>query len=401
MIYYVLPQIEFHIKNKNLKITFNKNQTNTTNKYSLKKYLSKIKSLIDKHIKDWDNIKKFTNAYEFIHTNIPNQKISVSKIKPISRAFFKLIEIYNSHSIFTNNNPIKTFHLAEGPGGFIEATAYIRNNINDTYYGMTLIDNNINIPNWSKADNMLKKYPNIKIEYGKDHKGDLYNHQNLIYCKNRYKNSMNVITADGGFDFSNDYNNQEISAFRLIFTQVAYAITMQANGGTFILKIFDMFETSTLEILYLLSCFYNKIIISKPNTSRSANSEKYIVCKYFKYNNTDEISNKFINILKIFETLDFKTYSIFSILNIPIQSYYKTHLLEINACLSHVQIDNILNTIKIITHKDKKHEKIQHLKSNNMQKCMNWCINNNIPFNKYFQQNNIFLGERLKNINKF
>ena len=36
-----------------------------------------------------------------------------------------------------------------------------------------------------------------------------------------------------------------------------------------------------------------------------------------------------------------------------------------------------------------------------MQKCMNWCINNNIPYNKYFQQNNIFLGERLKNINKF
>jgi len=401
MIYYVLPQIEFHIKNKNLKITFDKNKTNTTNKYSLKKYLSKIKSLIDKHIKDWDNIKKFTNPYEFIHTNIPNQKISVSKIKPISRAFFKLIEIYNSHNIFTNNNPIKTFHLAEGPGGFIEATAYIRNNINDTYYGMTLIDNNINIPNWSKADNILQKYPNIKIEYGKDQKGDLYNHQNLIYCKNQYKNSMNVITADGGFDFSNDYNNQEISAFRLIFTQVAYAITMQSNGGTFILKIFDLFETSTLEILYLLSCFYNKIIICKPNTSRSANSEKYIVCKYFKYNNTEEISNKFINILKIFETLDFKTYSIYSILNIPIQSYYRTQLLEINACLSHIQIENILNTIKIITHKDKKHEKIQHLKSNNMQKCMNWCINNNIPYNKYFQQNNIFLGERLKNINKF
>jgi 23S rRNA U2552 (ribose-2'-O)-methylase RlmE/FtsJ len=401
MIYYVLPQIEFHVKNKNLKITFDKNKTNTTNKYSLKKYLSKIKSLIDKHIKDWDNIKKFTNPYEFIHTNIPNQKISVSKIKPISRAFFKLIEIYNSHNIFTNNNPIKTFHLAEGPGGFIEATAYIRNNINDTYYGMTLIDNNVNIPNWSKADNMLQKYPNIKIEYGKDQKGDLYNHQNLIYCKNQYKNSMNVITADGGFDFSNDYNNQEISAFRLIFTQVAYAITMQSNGGTFILKIFDLFETSTLEILYLLSCFYNKIIICKPNTSRSANSEKYIICKYFKYNNTEEISNKFINILKIFETLDFKTYSIYSILNIPIQCYYKTQLLEINACLSHIQIDNILNTIKIITHKDKKYEKIQHLKSNNIQKCMNWCINNNIPYNKYFQQNNIFLGERLKNINKF
>tara|TARA_Y100000287_G_scaffold107203_1_gene85928 strand:- start:992 stop:2185 length:1194 start_codon:yes stop_codon:yes gene_type:complete len=397
----VLPQIEYHLKNKNLKITFNKNNENTTNNYSLKKYLSKIKSLIDKHIKDWDNVKKYTNTYEFIHTNVPNQKLSVSQIKPISRAFFKLIEIYNTHNIFTNNNPIKTFHLAEGPGGFIEATAYLRNNKNDIYYGMTLIDNSINIPNWSKADNMIKKYKNIKIEYGQDEKGDLYNHKNLIHCKNLYKNSMNVITADGGFDFSNDYNNQEKTAFRLIFTQVAYAITMQANDGTFILKIFDMFEKSTLEIIYLLSCFYNKIIICKPNTSRSANSEKYIVCKYFKYSKTDEISEKFINVLKIFETLDFNTYSIFSILNIPIQSYYKTQLLEINACLSHIQIENILNTIKIITHKDKKYDKIQHLKSNNMQKCMNWCINNNIPYNKYFQQNNIFLGERLKNINKF
>ena len=401
MIYYVLPQIEYHLNNKNLKITFNKNNENTTNNYSLKKYLSKIKSLIDKHIKDWDNVKKYTNTYEFIHTNVPNQKLSVSQIKPISRAFFKLIEIYNTHNIFTNNNPIKTFHLAEGPGGFIEATAYLRNNKNDIYYGMTLIDNSINIPNWSKADNMIKKYKNIKIEYGQDEKGDLYNHKNLIHCKNLYKNSMNVITADGGFDFSNDYNNQEKTAFRLIFTQVAYAITMQANDGTFILKIFDMFEKSTLEIIYLLSCFYNKIIICKPNTSRSANSEKYIVCKYFKYCKTDEISEKFINVLKIFETLDFNTYSIFSILNIPIQSYYKTQLLEINACLSHIQIENILNTIKIITHKDKKYDKIQHLKSNNMQKCMNWCINNNIPYNKYFQQNNIFLGERLKNINKF
>ena len=266
---------------------------------------------------------------------------------------------------------------------------------------MTLIDTNVNIPNWKKAANIFEKYKNIKIEYGKDKTGDLYNHENLIYCKQKYKNSIDIITADGGFDFSSDYNKQEISAFRLIFTQVAYAITMQSNNGSFILKIFDMFEYSTQEIIYLLSCFYNKVIICKPNTSRSANSEKYIVCKHFKYSNTEEISNKFINILKFFQNLDFDSYSIFSILDIPILAFYKTQLLEINACLGHHQIDNILNTIKIITHKDKKYEKTQALKSINIQKCMNWCITNNIPYNKYFQHNNIFLGERMKNINKF
>ena len=36
----------------------------------LKKYLTKIKSLIDKHLNDWDQIKKYTNPYEFVHTTM-------------------------------------------------------------------------------------------------------------------------------------------------------------------------------------------------------------------------------------------------------------------------------------------------------------------------------------------
>ena len=59
----------------------------------------------------------------------------------------------------------------------------------------------------------------------------------------------------------------------LIFTQIAYAIIMQKYNGHFILKIFDIFEKCTIEILYLLSCFYKKVIVCKPDTSRVANSE--------------------------------------------------------------------------------------------------------------------------------
>ena len=57
---------------------------------------------------------------------------------------------------------------------------------------------------------------------------------------------------------------------------------MQKFNGTFILKIFDMFSKSTQDYIYLLSLFYNKVYIFKPQTSRLANSEKYIVCKDFK-----------------------------------------------------------------------------------------------------------------------
>ena len=137
MTYFLLPQIEYNIRASNLKITINDKQQNVFINPTLKKYLEKIKGLIDKNIDDWDVTKKYTNPYEFIHTNIPGHKFSISKIKPISRAFFKLLEIYNTHNILNSSESITTFHLAEGPGGFIEDTTFLRENPSDTYYGMT------------------------------------------------------------------------------------------------------------------------------------------------------------------------------------------------------------------------------------------------------------------------
>lgn len=71
-----------------------------------------------------------------------------------------------------------------------------------------------------------------------------------------------------------------------------YAIALQKQGGTFILKVFDIFAQATIDILYILSSLYEKCYIIKPNTSRNANSEKYIVCKLFKLNDTTTLINK-------------------------------------------------------------------------------------------------------------
>ena len=402
MTYFILPQIEYDIRPSNLKLICKEENKIEIKVISLKKYLNKIKGLIDKHILQWDNSKKYTNPYEFIHTNIPNTKNSICKIKPISRAFFKLIEIYNTHHLLpANEETIKTFHLAEGPGGFIEATTYLRNNKNDLYYGMTLLEEkNMNVPGWNKVDFLLKKYPNIKLLKGVDQKGNLYNENNLQYVINNYANSMHIITGDGGFDFSADFNKQESTAFRLIFTQVIYALVMQKIGGHFVLKIFDIFEDCTIDILYLLNTFYEKVIVMKPYTSRYANSEKYIICKFFKYDNITDLHTKFIGILKFFNGFDFNKYCVHSILDVPIQNYYMNSINEMNAILGHQQIENILNTIKIITHKDKKQEKLANLKSQNIQKCINWCIKNNMPYVQSNISSNIFIGNRInKKIN--
>jgi 23S rRNA U2552 (ribose-2'-O)-methylase RlmE/FtsJ len=98
-----------------------------------------MKEKITSKEKQWDIYKKYTNPYEYIHTTSPFKKKAVSKHKPLSRSFFKMVEIIQTFKM-QFRGPIRTFHLAEGPGGFIEAVRYLRDNTEDIYVGMTLLD---------------------------------------------------------------------------------------------------------------------------------------------------------------------------------------------------------------------------------------------------------------------
>ena len=110
-----------------------------------KKLLSETKNKIDINncSKDWDKSKKISNLYELIH--ISNNKMkgeSISRYDPLSRSFFKLWEIINYFGLIDTRNPIVTAHLAEGPGGFVEACLYYRQRLIkiypllDKYYGI-------------------------------------------------------------------------------------------------------------------------------------------------------------------------------------------------------------------------------------------------------------------------
>ena len=396
MTYYQLSNINTKIYEHNLKLKFtNKGDNPIQISKSLSKYLFRTKESITNHAEEWDAVKKLTNPYEFIHTPISSKSSAISKIKPLSRAFFKLVEMCNVLDLFKpfKLEPIKSFHLAEGPGGFIEAMTYLRFNLKDEYYGMTLIDNsNTNIPGWKKSELFLEKNKNVIIENGIDKTGNLYHPENFKYCIEKYGNSMNFITGDGGFDFSVDYNRQESLALRLILTQVAYALGMQAKGGSFVLKIFDLFSKASIDILYILAAFYKHTYIIKPHTSRIANSEKYIVCCGFKYNDTSAISNKFLSILYVLNNMQLKDILISRLLNIKINYQFMITIEEINAIIGQQQIANILSTLRIIQNKERKGEKTQTLKNKNIQKCINWCVKNKIPHHRYGISTNIFLS---------
>lgn len=389
MTYYKLPSNYNKINLDTIKLTVsNNNNSRIYISKTLSEYINRSKCLIDNYFIKWDIFKKFTNPYEYIHTTIPNYKTSIAKPKPLSRSYFKFIEISNSLNILKDYTecPINSFHLAEGPGGFIEAILNLRNNDKDKYYGMTLLDNdNTSVPGWKKSQQFLEKHHNVFLEEGYTKDGNLFKSKNLELCYEKYRNSMDVITGDGGFDFSINFNEQEIVSVKLILSQILYALILQKKGGNFILKVFDLFYKSSIDCINLLTMFYNEVNIIKPNTSRYANSEKYIICKDFKYCNTSHFLKKFMNILDVIEN---KKY-IEQIFDFEPSYLILSKLEEINAIFGQQQLETIINTLNLIQHH--KNEKLEQFKKNNIQKSTNWCIKHKIPYNKILVQQNIFL----------
>jgi 23S rRNA U2552 (ribose-2'-O)-methylase RlmE/FtsJ len=361
MTYFLLPRSYLHLyKYMNYEESA-KNQKDIVLSFSLANYLYTIKEKITAIEKQWDIFKKYTNPYEYIHTTVPFKKKSVSKHKPISRSYFKMIEIVKTFRLLPpkNTSPIHTFHLAEGPGGFIEAMVNMRQCPSDTYIGMTLLDenkNDPNVPGWKKSDAFLKQHTNVHLENGVSKTGDILLFDNFEYVVAKYADTkMDIVTADGGFDFSMDFNQQEKMIGRLLFAQMAFALCLNKRQGHFILKIFDCFMLHTIDILYILSSFYEKVYIMKPHTSRYANSEKYIVCIGFLYDNSAAfypyLAETFRKMCEKPEGGRFL--SLVSQEDLGIHQYFVKKIEEYNAIFGQKQIQNITYTLSLIDSKAK------------------------------------------------
>ena len=389
MTYYLLPKTSFLI-HKYIDCISSEIIPPVVISNSLSTYLYDIKLRLDNYENDWDIFKKYTNPYEYIHTIVPTKKKSISKYKPLSRSYFKMIELLHTFNINFDTKNLRSFHLAEGPGGFIEALVNTRNCIGDIYIGMTILDNenDTNIPAWKKSDEFLRKNENVYIESGIDNTGNILSLPNFTFCKETYSNCMDFITADGGFDFSLDFNKQEINITKLLFAQICYAVTMQKKGGTFILKIFDCFMSHTIDFLYLLSSFYDKVYLIKPQTSRYANSEKYVVCRGFLFSSCESFYDSLHNAFEKMLLLD-STQHIQRFISIPVSFFFISKLEEYNAIFGQQQIENIHYTISIIDNTQKQ-DKIDNLLKINLQKCTQWCLKHNVDFHNLFSNTNIF-----------
>ncbi|XP_054162326.1 cap-specific mRNA (nucleoside-2'-O-)-methyltransferase 1-like [Oppia nitens] len=174
--------------------------------------------------------------------------------------------------------------ICSGPGGFSEYVLW-RKKWTAKGFGFTLKG-----PNDFKLDEFFAGSPEtFEPHYGDkglNGNGDIYEPQNLIafrdFVLRNSDGGVFFVMADGGFSVEGDENNQEILSKRLYLCQFLCSLALLRTNGSFVCKLFDVFSSFSVGLIYLMYRVFKKVSIHKPNSSRPANSERYIICKWKK-----------------------------------------------------------------------------------------------------------------------
>lgn len=277
-------------------------------------------SRIDKLSKDsWHFYRDLLNDFEFDHNT-----------NAINRAFYKLYEMLQK-SPDLKKNLGETLHLAEAPGSFVQVIRKVNpkskctaiSKARNSYASILMTGNDIPV-----FHDILLSDLNVKTVYL-----DLTKKTDVLKLQKKYA----FITSDGGIDEGKNYSKKEQVHYQLKLGEIVSILTSQEMHGNCILKIFDTFHETTIQLLYLLAKYYKSYAIVKPDTSRPTNSERYIIC-------TDFQGSPCLNHL-LDATLD----STFRLHTIPDE--FRDILLKENERLSLIQL-NFIN--KVMDHVDSK-----------------------------------------------
>jgi len=162
-------------------------------------------------------------------------------------------------------------------------------------------------------------------------------------------------------------------------------------GGNSVIKINNVFHKPIIDLLYILSSFFDKVYIIKPNTSNVMTFEKYIVCKRCLIDENRQEHNR-INYCNLFQFLrNFtRNKNIVSLLDDHIPTIFMNKLDDSNIIIGQQQLESLDQTINILKSKNR-HDKIEMIKKTNIQKSVGWCEKYKIPCNKFSEKTNIFL----------
>ncbi|XP_011311453.1 cap-specific mRNA (nucleoside-2'-O-)-methyltransferase 1 [Fopius arisanus] len=215
----------------------------------------------------------------------------------LNRAAVKMANIDKASGfIFTQPkdfNPQDILYFADvcaGPGGFSEYILW-RKKWHAKGFGFTLRDTND-----FKLDDFYAGNPEtFHPFYGPKDDGNVYDPDNQqafqqLIMEHTKGLGVHFMMSDGGFSVEGKQAIQEILSKQLYLCQCLVALKIVQRGGNFVTKLFDLFTPFSVGLVYLLYRCFERISIFKPNTSRPANSERYLICQGRKNDVNDVIS---------------------------------------------------------------------------------------------------------------
>ncbi|KAM7344625.1 cap methyltransferase 2 [Cochliomyia hominivorax] len=260
----------------------------------LKVKLNAVKSKLNDYVlEDWSlHTRRQDPAGE-----IPWRLKSTTNAEFVTIAWCKMYECLGRFPELIPGPQVNSLHLCEAPGAFITAlnhylfTNYDKNEVQWNWLATTLNPYYEGNP-ISKMimDDRFLLYTLDNWLFHKDFTGNIIDEENLKHMQQQCEKRMgkiHLITADGSVDCIESPDCQEEKVALLHYAEIITALTILAEGGSFVVKMFTLYEASSVSKLYLLNCAFEKVHVFKPCTSKRGNSEIYVICLHYKKHTTN------------------------------------------------------------------------------------------------------------------
>ncbi|XP_058066367.1 cap-specific mRNA (nucleoside-2'-O-)-methyltransferase 2 [Anopheles bellator] len=272
----------------------------------------------------------------------------------VTQAFAKLYECLVAYELVASKSGdhLYSVHLCEAPGAFVTAlNHYIRLNcprgtrwewfastLNPYYEG--------NSPGHMIPDDRFIRHTLDSWCFGVDSTGNIMVRENrkAIIERSRKWPTVHLVTADGSIDCLDVPAEQEERVARLHLAETVVALAMLGTGGHFVLKMFTLFEHSSINLLFLLYHCFKELHVFKPCASKAGNSEVYVIAKHYRKPAGIELYLGRINdYLQSDNPVDLRM-GLFDIGDLP-ESFVE-QLTKCSACFVRWQTDVIENNIR-------------------------------------------------------
>jgi cap2 methyltransferase len=318
--------------------------------YEIKKKLNDAKHNLDKIT----NKKKYDSIVDLIRPQDElrgRSGILVTEYNAeiVTNAWLKMFELMIFVEI--KNKKFTTFHVAEAPGNFLLAINHKINTENSDIEWEWLASSYRELFNKSENNYLIDQYHLIrKFQdnwiFGADGDGDITSPDNIVsfsqIIRTKFGHKVDLFTSDVKYvPVDVNFDEEERINLPVHLGHLLCALVTLNPGGVMILKEFTLLEASSVCMLYIMAYCFEKLHIVKPETSRPANSEIYIVGTGYKDNLTEQELQKLLNIMEYirFMNTDCGSPAIFTKDSIPTK--FIDEIVEVQSSLAAHQISGL------------------------------------------------------------